>query len=302
MDDIYNLYKDVVISGYKYHDMMLERLLQLAGPDVTVMLISDHGFHPDHLRPIELPKEPAAPALEHSPYGIFVLNGPGIKKDERIYGASILDVTPTILTMYGLPIGADMDGNVLVNAFEEQIIPDKIDSWDDIPGNSGEHPKDKQEDPYAAAEAMEQLIELGYIERPSENIEKAIKSTVNENNYYLARSYMNGRKYNEAIEILTKLFEENPTTTRYGMRLAHAYQSINKVAETRDVLSKLKNVQHGRESISMRIMEGNLLLIENRPKDAMELFEQIEKDMPNVGRVNMQLGRCYLALKKWKKS
>ena len=301
-DDIYNLYKDVVISGYKYHDMMLERLLQLAGPDVTVMLISDHGFHPDHLRPIELPKEPAAPALEHSPYGIFVLNGPGIKKDERIYGASILDVTPTILTMYGLPIGADMDGNVLVNAFEEQIIPDKIDSWDDIPGNSGEHPKDKQEDPYAAAEAMEQLIELGYIERPSENIEKAIKSTVNENNYYLARSYMNGRKYNEAIEILTKLFEENPTTTRYGMRLAHAYQSINKVAETRDVLSKLKNVQHGRESISMRIMEGNLLLIENRPKDAMELFEQIEKDMPNVGRVNMQLGRCYLALKKWKKA
>jgi predicted Zn-dependent protease len=98
------------------------------------------------------------------------------------------------------------------------------------------------------------------------------------------------------------LFEENPTTTRYGMRLAHAYQSINKVAETRDVLSKLKNVQHGRESISMRIMEGNLLLIENRPKDAMELFEQIEKDMPNVGRVNMQLGRCYLALKKWKKA
>ncbi|MBK7440596.1 MAG: alkaline phosphatase family protein [Bacteroidetes bacterium] len=301
-DDLFNLYKDVVISGYKYHDMMLERLLQLAGPDVTVMLISDHGFHPDHLRPIELPKEPAAPALEHSPYGIFVLNGPGIKKDERIYGASILDVTPTILTMFGLPIGADMDGNVLVNAFEESIIPDKIDSWDDIPGNSGEHPKDKQEDPYAAAEAMEQLIELGYIERPSENIEKAIKSTVNENNYYLARSYMNGRKYNEAIEILTKLFEENPSTTRYGMRLAHAYQSINKVAETRDVLSKLKDVQQGRESISMKIMEGNLLLIENRPKDAMTLFEQIEKDMPSVARVNMQLGRCYLALKKWKKA
>jgi hypothetical protein len=28
-----------------------------------------------------------------------------------------LDVTPTILTMFGFPIGADMDGNVLVNAF-----------------------------------------------------------------------------------------------------------------------------------------------------------------------------------------
>ncbi len=301
-DDLFNLYKDVVISGYKFHDMMLERLLQLAGPDVTVMLISDHGFHPDHLRPIELPKEPAAPALEHSPYGIFVLNGPGVKKDERIYGASILDVTPTLLTLYGLPVGADMDGNVLVNAFEEPIIPEKVESWDNIPGNSGQHPADKQEDPYAAAEALEQLIELGYIERPNENVEKAIKQTVNENNYYLARSYMNGRKYAEAAEILEKLVAENPGVNRYAMRLAHAYQSMNKVAETREVLSKIKNVNQGRESISMRVMEGNLLLIENKPKLAMELFEAIEQEMPNASRVHMQLGRCYIALKRWQKA
>ena len=301
-DDLFELYKDVVISGYKYHDMMLERLLQLAGDDVTVMLISDHGFHPDHLRPVNLPKEPAAPALEHSPYGIFVLNGPGIKKDERIYGASILDVTPTILTLYGLPIGADMDGNVLVNAFEEPMIPEKIESWEDVPGDSGQHPADKQEDPYAAAEAMEQLIELGYIERPDENAEKAIKNTINENNYYLARSYIHGRKYNEAIEILTKLHNENPGVSRYAMRLAHAYQTINKVAECRDVLLQVKASNNGKESAGMRLMEGNLLLVENKPKEAMELFEDIEKNAPNIGRVNMQLGRCYIALKRWKKA
>lgn len=301
-DDLFNLYKDVVISGYKYHDMMLERLLQLAGDDVTVMLISDHGFHPDHLRPVNLPKEPAAPALEHSPYGIFVLNGPGIKKDERIYGASILDVTPTILTLYGLPIGADMDGNVLVNAFEEPLIPEKIDSWEDIPGNTGQHPVDKQEDPYAAAEAMEQLIELGYIERPDENAEKAIRNTINENNYYLARSYIHGRKYNEAIEILKKLHEENPNVSRYAMRLAHAYQTTNKVAECREVLMQVKATNNGKESAGMRLMEGNLLLVENKAKEAMELFEDIEKNAPNIGRVNMQLGRCYIALKRWKKA
>ncbi len=301
-DDLFNLYKDVVISGYKYHDMMLERLIQLAGDDVTVMLISDHGFHPDHLRPTQLPKEPAAPALEHSPYGIVVLNGPGIKKDERIYGASILDVTPTILTLYGLPVGADMDGNVLVNAFEEQIIPEKIESWENVPGDSGQHPADKQEDPYAAAEAMEQLIELGYIERPDENAEKAIKNTINENNYYLSRSYIHGRKYSEAIEILVKLHEENPTTTRYAMRLAHVYQTTNKVKECRDVLAKVKEVNGGKSSVGMKVMEGNLLLIEGKPKEAMELFEEIEKSAPNMSRVNMQLGRCYVALKKWKKA
>jgi len=301
-DDLFNLYKDVVTGGYRFHDMMLERLLELAGPDVTVMLISDHGFHPDHLRPIDLPKEPAAPALEHSPYGIFVLNGPGIKKDERIYGASVLDVTPTLLTLFGLPVASDMDGNVLVNALEETIIPDKIETWEEIPGNSGQHPADKQEDPYAAAEAMEQLIELGYIERPDENVEKAIKQTVNENNYYLARSYMHGRRYPEAVEILKKLVTENPGVNRYSMRLAHAYQSMNKVEETREVLSQIRTENKGRESISMKIMEGNLLLIENKPKKAMEIFEAIEAEMPNVARVNMQLGRCYSALKRWQKA
>ncbi|MEZ5012828.1 MAG: alkaline phosphatase family protein [Chitinophagales bacterium] len=301
-DDLFNLYKDVVISGYKYHDMMLERLLELAGPDTTVMLISDHGFHPDHLRPIELPKEPAAPALEHSPYGIFVLNGPGIKKDDRVYGASVLDITPTVLTLFGLPVGADMDGNVLVNAFEEQIIPDKVDSWEDIPGNSGQHPADKQEDPYAAAEALEQLIELGYVERPDENIEKAIKNTMNENNYYLARSYMHGRKYEEAVEILTRLFDENPETMRYGMRLATAYQSMNKIEECRAVLNKLKEVNKGVETLGMKMMEGNLLLIESKAKEAMEIFEMIDKESAGQAKINMQLGRCYLSLKRWKKA
>jgi predicted AlkP superfamily phosphohydrolase/phosphomutase/Tfp pilus assembly protein PilF len=301
-DDLFHLYKDVVVSGYRYHDMMLERLLELAGDDVTVMLISDHGFHPDHLRPLKLPKEPAAPALEHSPYGICVINGPNIKKDERIYGASILDVTPTILTMFGLPVGADMDGNVIINAFESDIAPEKIPSWEDIPGNSGQHAADRQEDPYAAREALEQLIELGYVERPDENAEKAAKKTVNENNYYLARAYINGRKHNEAIEILSKLVEENPEVTRFAMRLASCYQSLNKVQECRDVLAKLKAANDGKETVSARIIEGSLLMIENKPEEAMKLFEEIESTTQGAARLNLQLGKVYLQMKRWKKA
>lgn len=301
-DDLYHFYKDCVISGYKFHDMMLERLIELAGKDVTIMLISDHGFHPDHLRPLKLPKEPAAPALEHSPYGIVVINGPGIKKDERIYGASILDVTPTILTMYGLPVGADMDGNVMINAFEGDVKPEKIPSWEEVPGNSGQHPPDKQEDPYAAREALEQLIDLGYVERPDENAEKAAQKTVAENNYYLARAYINGRKFTEAIEILTKLVDENPDATRYAMRLAHCYQTLNKVAECRQVLEKMKAANEGKESVGARIMEGTLLLIENEPQKAMELFEELEKNSKSGARLNMQLGKVYLQLRQWNKA
>ena len=86
--------------GYQYHDMMLGRLLELAGDDTTVILMSDHGFHPDHLRTQVIPSEPAGPAIEHRDYGIFLAKGPGIKKDEVVHGAGLMDVTPTILKMY----------------------------------------------------------------------------------------------------------------------------------------------------------------------------------------------------------
>ena len=115
----FEIYKDVVNGAYKFHDMMLERLLQLAGPDTTVLLLSDHGFHSDHLRPRYMPKAGAGPAVSHRPFGVICMAGPHIRQDERIYGATLLDITPTVLTLLGLQVGDDMDGRVLVEAFGE---------------------------------------------------------------------------------------------------------------------------------------------------------------------------------------
>jgi len=297
-NEMFALYKDVVSSAYRFHDMMLERLLELAGPDTTVMLISDHGFHPDHLRPKSLPKEPAAPALEHSPYGIFVLKGPGIKKDERIYGASVLDVTPTLLTLFGLPVASDMDGKVIVNAFEEEQTLEVIASWETIPGACGMHPPDLQQDAYADQEAMEQLIELGYVERPDENVEKAIRNTLNENDYYLARAYIDGRLVGEAIPILERLFRENPDQTRYGMRLARCYQSAGKISECRGVVETIKAASE-KLTPGLRILEGSLLLSENKPKKALEEFLAAEEAAPQMPKLNLQIGRGYTMLRQW---
>ena len=296
--DLFETYKEVIAGAYRYHDMMLERLIELAGPDTTVMLISDHGFHPDHLRPKALPKEPAAPALEHSPYGIFVLSGPGIKRDERIYGASILDVTPTLLTLFGLPQARDMDGKVVINAFEEDMELEAINSWEDIPGECGMHPPDLQQDAYANQEAMEQLIELGYVERPDQNIEKAIRKTVNENEFYLARAYIDGRKMHEAVPILERLFSENPDQSRYGMRLARCYQTLGKIPECRNIVDQIKA---SREKVTpgLRVLEGSLLLSENKPKKALEEFEEASKEAPNMARLSLQIGRGYSMMRQW---
>lgn len=134
----------MVNGAYQYHDLMLGALLRLAGDETTVIVMSDHGFHPDHLRPQSLPNEPAGPAEEHRQFGIFVMAGPGIKHDELVFGANLLDVTPTILTLFGLPVAKDMDGVPLLQAWQQPPRVEPIDSWEQVPGDDGRHPPEAQ--------------------------------------------------------------------------------------------------------------------------------------------------------------
>jgi len=237
--DQFKLYKDVVKGGYIYHDMMLSRLLQFTDENTYVILISDHGFQSDHLRPKGLPREPAAPALEHREHGIFVIKGPGIIKDERIYGANLLDITPTILTLFGLPVGKDMEGKPLVQSFEEPPRFDYIDSWEEIEGECGMHPKELRRDPIAEKIAMDQLIELEYIEKPDENVEKRIEKTVNESQYYLARVLMNKNKFIEAETILKELYNKNQNVVRYAYRLAKCCDALGQVDRASEIVEKI---------------------------------------------------------------
>ena len=69
--------------AYQFHDEMLGELMKKAGEEAVVILLSDHGFHPDHLRPSAIPDIPAGPAIEHRDYGVLAIYGPGVKKQEH---------------------------------------------------------------------------------------------------------------------------------------------------------------------------------------------------------------------------
>ena len=118
-EEDFALYSGVLAACYRWHDAMLGRLLQLAGPDVTTIIVSDHGFECGKHRTPELPAELAGPTADHRQFGVLAMAGPGIRADERIYGASLLDVAPTVLHLFGLPVGRDMDGKVLLTALED---------------------------------------------------------------------------------------------------------------------------------------------------------------------------------------
>jgi predicted AlkP superfamily phosphohydrolase/phosphomutase/tetratricopeptide (TPR) repeat protein len=298
----FELYKDVINGIYKFHDMMLDRTLEMIDEDTTVILISDHGFHSDHLRPKALPKEPAAIALEHAPYGIFVAKGPGIKKDERIYGASVLDITPTLLTLFGLPVGADMDGKPLVQIFEEIITPQLIPSWEFVDGDSGQHPAEFKEDIYEVRDekALQQLADLGYIEQPGETgNDENFKNNIRENQFYLARSYYNARAYAPAIEILEELIREKPVKERYAKYLLDCYMNLNNTKRCREILDELKETIENKASFGMQMVEGTILLNENKPEEAIAHFEKADALSNNALYSKLALGNAYLQSKRW---
>lgn len=261
-EEEYLFYNEVVRSGYIYHDILLGSLLAETDSDTTVILVSDHGFHSDHLRPARIPGEPAGPAAQHRPFGIVVVSGPDTKKDELLYGSSLLDICPTVLSLFDLPVGDDMDGKVLVNAFPD--IPDVqyISSWDDVPGEDGSHPSTLFNDPLESREAVQRLVELGYIEEPDANQEKAAENAARELQYNLAKSYMDAGLHGEAVAILTKLFEQWPDEFRFGIELAHCYQAVGQPAKSLPLL--------------LDVFAGKKSRAENAEKKSNALRQKIE--------------------------
>lgn len=239
----FQLYQGVVESAYRFHDLMLGATLKLAGEDTTVLLISDHGFHPDHLRPRAIPREPNGPAAEHSHLGILVAKGPGIRADETVFGANLLDITPTILTLFDLPVGEDLDGRVLTGLFEKDPEIKTIPSWDEVEGDDGRHPPHVQYHPEDDHELMNQLVELGYVEAVDEDKEVAQRKSLRELRFNLARSYIDADRHADSIPILATLVKEWPEEFRFLNQLAYSYLSTGQIAEARRCADLIVQVQ-----------------------------------------------------------
>src|SRR3984957_17704066 len=238
-EEKFEIYKDVVNGAYRFHDMMLQTLLDLAGPDATVILVSDHGFHSDHLRPRGIPMEPAGPAVQHRQFGVVCMKGDHIKQDERIYGATLLDVTPTVLTLFGLPVGEDMDGRVLVQAFDDPPQIKRIPSWENEAGECGMHSADLRMDPAAAQAVLQQFVALGYIQPLSEDQEKAVEWAVRGPRYNLAGVHLDSRHYQDALPLLEELVKQSPDEARFMQHLAQCYLALGRRGEAKDLLQKL---------------------------------------------------------------
>ena len=236
-DTDFKKYHYIVTAACRFFDMMLERLLQLAGPETHVLLVSDHGFDTDQQRKPFLPLTPGAPALEHQPYGIVAGRGPNWQNLSQLHGASLLDVTPTILALFGLPIGTYMEGRVWEEIFKQTQPSQSIPTYKYVPAYAHPGAQPSQND---ADALLHQLENLGYIEPIKNEGTAAMEAALRENQFYLAAAYLDGRKYPESIAVLREILQQAPLVPRYCFLMLHATLQAGDVEQFLTTLQRLE--------------------------------------------------------------
>lgn len=96
----------VLLPYYRYMERILEAYMSAPGSENTYFfLLSDHGFslHAGGYDHYHIPPEDPAPS------GIFLMAGPEVRH-AKTTTMSVYDVAPTILYLFGLPSGSEMDG------------------------------------------------------------------------------------------------------------------------------------------------------------------------------------------------
>lgn len=96
----------------------------------------------------------------HTMDGVFIARGPGIKRGYRVEKARILDIAPTILRLFGVPLPGDMDGRVLEEIFTEDAEMNEREALTAF-GDKGAPDVGLDEEEKALIEAR--LRRLGYI-------------------------------------------------------------------------------------------------------------------------------------------
>jgi predicted AlkP superfamily phosphohydrolase/phosphomutase len=123
-------YGAVLSNYYRFLDQWLGRFVEKpgAGRDggsvdegSAFLVVSPHGIEPLPLGRRLLERLAGSPFTSgyHSrgPDGMILAAGPGIRHGVPLGRASVVDLVPTLLYYYRLPVGMDMDGHPLTRLF-----------------------------------------------------------------------------------------------------------------------------------------------------------------------------------------
>jgi predicted AlkP superfamily phosphohydrolase/phosphomutase len=149
--------KDRIPNYYRKVDAYIGELVEAAGEDAIVVIVSDHGFGPG-------PHKSAQGMLlsgDHAKEGILIAAGGPVRSGVRVEDTSIVNIAPTLLYLLRLPVGDDMDGRVIEALFDSPL-PYPIETVPTYERPGTPQPRAPIASPIDE-EIREQLRALGYL-------------------------------------------------------------------------------------------------------------------------------------------
>ncbi|MDB5324800.1 MAG: type phosphodiesterase/nucleotide pyrophosphatase, partial [Phycisphaerales bacterium] len=294
----FNEFGDVVQKTYRLCDMMLGRLAELAGPDATVLVVSDHGFVTGRSRAsMKFVRDEAGAMALHRGQGMFVLKGPSIIADELLEGATVYDVAPTVLTLFGLPSAADMDGRPLMEALVGLPMPERVPSWDSVAGDSGMVGPEQLPE---VDESISYLAELGYKETPSPDAQQRLNAVRDDIDFNTARSLIDARRPAEALPFLERLVRLHPDNPNYARSLFESYIACGRLDDARAVVQR--SWDRGFHGTLQHLGFAMVDVAENRFQSALDHLRHVQPESICMPGVNLLIGRAYLRLRNWEEA
>ncbi len=298
-DDDIQIFGDTVDHYYEYIDGVIGEILERKDESWTVIICSDHGFKTGMKRPISYAAtiEGGKAAQWHDRYGILIISGRNINKGTFVEEGRILDLLPTMLALYGLPIGADMDGRVLSELFHPEFLeahPIKYRKTyeEEVYVNASVTPIESEMD----QEIKEKLLSLGYISPCSDN---------SFNNRGLA--LMAKGDFDEAIEQFQKALEINPSFTAAMVNLGMARMQKGETDEAIAIFQEV--LEHNPENIEVENMIGNVYmnikeyrLAERHFRNALLIEPAYTDAINSLGILYEKIGQWDEAMKEYKKT
>jgi tetratricopeptide (TPR) repeat protein len=215
-----------------------------------------------------------------------------------IHGATLLDIAPTILTLFGLPVGRDMEGKVLVNAFEEAPEIERIASWEETAGGTTSHPTATEaDDPEAAAAALQQLVELGYIEAPGEDLQRDMARARAEQKFNLACSYIDGKQPARAVQLAEELAQQFQDEPRYAVLAGQAAVSAGNAEALGRAIEQCERLRSDRKQ--MLTFRAFHCWLREDIEGALGYFQEAVDNGAREPWLLCRIGRAFLRLQKW---
>ncbi|NJN64970.1 MAG: tetratricopeptide repeat protein, partial [Acidobacteria bacterium] len=149
---------------YEHIDTVLKEIVLRVDPSrTTLVIVSDHGFRTEELRPlgaVDATYANQAPAW-HRDEGAILMWGRGVKRGHALAKSTVYDFMPTVLRLAGLPLSSKLRGYPIDEALDDTVRATPITTVDDYEarGNrqTGELPD------LDAKEELARLQALGYI-------------------------------------------------------------------------------------------------------------------------------------------